>query len=115
MLPDGSPLPAWLTWLETLHPAEIELGLDRVQAVLERLDIDRPGHVLLIAGTNGKGSSVAMASALLHAAGLRVGAYTSPHIIDYNERIATFDEHGMRLASDRTGRAACRRTIPARG
>ena len=115
MLPDGSPLPAWLTWLETLHPAEIELGLDRVQAVLERLEIDRPGHVLLVAGTNGKGSSVAMASALLHAAGFRVGAYTSPHIIDYNERIATFDEHGMRLASDRTIIAAFEKIESVRG
>jgi dihydrofolate synthase/folylpolyglutamate synthase len=88
MLPAGSPLSAWLTWLETLHPNEIELGLERVQAVLGRLDIQRPGHVLIVAGTNGKGSSVAMASALLHAAGLRVGAYTSPHIVDYNERIS---------------------------
>lgn len=100
MLPAGSSLPAWLTWLETLHPAEIELGLERVQEVLERLDIERPDHVFIIAGTNGKGSSVAMASALLHAAGLRVGAYTSPHILDYNERIAILDGDGRRLAGD---------------
>ena len=88
MLPPGSPLSAWLAWLETLHPDEIELGLERTRTVLERLELARPEHVLLVAGTNGKGSSVAMASALLSAAGLRVGAYTSPHIIDYNERIA---------------------------
>ena len=88
MLPSGSPLSAWLAWLETLHPNEIELGLERTRTVLERLELERPDHVLLIAGTNGKGSSVAMAAALLSAAGLRVGAYTSPHIIDYNERIA---------------------------
>ena len=100
MLPAGSPLSAWLTWLETLHPDEIELGLERVRAVLERLDVERPGHVLIVAGTNGKGSSVAMASALLNAAGLRVGAYTSPHIVDYNERIAILDDEGRRLASD---------------
>jgi dihydrofolate synthase/folylpolyglutamate synthase len=100
MLPAGSPLSAWLTWLETLHPDEIELGLERVQAVLERLDIERPEHVLIVAGTNGKGSSVAMASALLNAAGLRVGAYTSPHIVDYNERIVIFDGDGRRLATD---------------
>jgi dihydrofolate synthase/folylpolyglutamate synthase len=100
MLPAGSPLSAWLAWLETLHPAEIELGLERVQTVLERLGIERPEHVLIVAGTNGKGSSVAMASALLHAAGLRVGAYTSPHIVDYNERIAIFDGDGQRLAGD---------------
>ena len=100
MLPAGSPLSVWLAWLETLHPDEIELGLERVQSVLERLDIERPEHVLIVAGTNGKGSSVAMASALLHAAGLRVGAYTSPHIVDYNERIAILDGDGARFAGD---------------
>ena len=88
MLPAGSPLSDWLTWLETLSPKEIDLGLDRVQSVLERLSIEIPANVLLIAGTNGKGSSVAMTEALLCAAGYRVGAYTSPHIIHYNERIA---------------------------
>lgn len=88
MLPSAAPLSDWLAWLETLHPAEIDLGLDRVQDVLGRLSLKRPEHVLLIAGTNGKGSSVAMANALLSAADLRVGAYTSPHIIDYNERIS---------------------------
>ena len=84
----GAPLSEWLTWLESLHPDEIELGLDRVRAVLDRLDLKLPEHVLTIAGTNGKGSSVAMADALLRAAGYRVGAYTSPHIVAYNERIA---------------------------
>lgn len=87
MLSPNAPLSIWLTWLESLHPDEIDLGLERIQDVLGRLDIKRPDHVLLIAGTNGKGSSVAMADALLSAAGLRVGVYTSPHIIDYNERI----------------------------
>ncbi|MBT8091224.1 MAG: bifunctional folylpolyglutamate synthase/dihydrofolate synthase [Gammaproteobacteria bacterium] len=88
MLPAGSPLSDWLIWLETLSPKEIDLGLDRVQSVLERLSIEIPANVLLIAGTNGKGSSVAMTEALLCAAGYRVGAYTSPHIMHYNERIA---------------------------
>ncbi len=88
MLPAGSPLPDWLTWLETLSPRDIDLGLERVQAVLNRLSLSIPEHVLLIAGTNGKGSSVAMADALLRAADFRVGAYTSPHITDYNERIS---------------------------
>ncbi len=88
MLPAGSSLPDWLTWLETLSPKDIDLGLERVQSVLERLDLELPGHVLLIAGTNGKGSSVALLQALLKASGYRVGTYTSPHIIRYNERIA---------------------------
>ena len=96
MLPAGTPLPDWLTWLETLSPAEIDLGLDRVHAVMARLPVELPEHVLTIAGTNGKGSSVAMVGALLRAAGYSVGAYTSPHIVDYNERIAI----GDRLASD---------------
>ncbi|MCG8369493.1 MAG: bifunctional folylpolyglutamate synthase/dihydrofolate synthase, partial [Proteobacteria bacterium] len=96
MLPAGSPLSEWLTWLETLHPEEIELGLDRVRKVMQRLDPPVPKHVLLIAGTNGKGSSVAIAGALLRAAGYRVGSYTSPHVVDYNERIAV----GARLATD---------------
>ncbi|MDH3621578.1 MAG: bifunctional folylpolyglutamate synthase/dihydrofolate synthase [Gammaproteobacteria bacterium] len=78
----------WLTWLETLSPAEIDLGLDRVHDVLGRMSLQRPDHVFLIAGTNGKGSSVAMTDALLRAAGMRIGTYTSPHIINFNERIA---------------------------
>ena len=88
MLPAGSTLPDWLSWLETLSPKEIDLGLDRVQSVLEHLSLDLPADVLLVAGTNGKGSSVAMIDALLADAGYRVGAYTSPHILRYNERIA---------------------------
>jgi dihydrofolate synthase/folylpolyglutamate synthase len=97
MLPAGSPLSDWLTWLETLSPKEIDLGLDRVQAVLQRLSIEIPANVLLIAGTNGKGSCVAMIEALLRAAGYRVGAYTSPHIIRYNERIVV---HGVPAADE---------------
>lgn len=96
MLPAGTPLSDWLTWLETLSPREIDLGLDRVRVVMARLPIELPKHVLLVAGTNGKGSSVAVAGALLRAAGYDVGAYTSPHIIEYNERIAI----GNRPAAD---------------
>ncbi len=88
MLPDGAPLSDWLSWLETCSPNEIELGLERVTVVLERLGLDAPEHLLLIAGTNGKGSCVAMTQALLLASGVSVGAYTSPHVARYNERIA---------------------------
>jgi dihydrofolate synthase/folylpolyglutamate synthase len=87
MLSASAPLSDWLTWLETLSAKEIDLGLERVQAVLGRLSLAPPEHVLLIGGTNGKGSSVAMTAALLGAAGYSYGAYTSPHVIDYNERI----------------------------
>lgn len=88
MLPAGSTLPDWLSWLETLSAKEIDLGLDRIQSVLEHLSLDLPANVLLVAGTNGKGSSVAMIEALLADAGYTVGAYTSPHVLRYNERIA---------------------------
>ena len=87
MLPSGAPLSEWLAWLETLSPTEINLGLERTERVLERLELPRPPHVLLVAGTNGKGSSVAMTDALLRASGRRTGAYTSPHISRFNERI----------------------------
>ncbi len=87
MLASGAPLSDWLAWLETLSPKEIDLGLERVNLMLDRLQLALPKDVLLIAGTNGKGSSVAMTAALLLAAGRRVGAYTSPHISHYNERI----------------------------
>ena len=77
----------WLARLEKFSPAEIVLGLERVHEVLDRLDITYPRHVFHVAGTNGKGSSVALTQALLQSAGQRVGAYTSPHILHYNERI----------------------------
>ena len=88
MLTAASSLPEWLAWLETLSPKEIDLGLARVKAVLDRLSLAMPRHRLLVAGTNGKGSSVAMLDALLLTADHKVGAYTSPHLIRYNERIA---------------------------
>ncbi|HNP63714.1 MAG TPA: Mur ligase family protein, partial [Woeseiaceae bacterium] len=82
----------WLSRLETLSPKEINLGLERVEQVLDRLALTVPRDLLLIAGTNGKGSSVAMADALLRASGKTVGAYTSPHISRYNERIVVNGE-----------------------
>lgn len=78
----------WLSWQETLHPTEIELGLERVGEVLSRLNLNQPNFTLVtVAGTNGKGSSVSMLEAILLAAGYRVGSYTSPHLLHYNERI----------------------------
>ena len=78
----------WLAWQETLHPNEIDLGLERVAKVLSSLGLADPGFtVITVAGTNGKGSTVAMLDAILRAAGYRVGSYTSPHLLRYNERI----------------------------
>ena len=77
----------WLPWLETLSPREIDLGLDRVDAVLKVLDLPRAERVIIVAGTNGKGSSVAMLEALFANAGYKTACYTSPHVLRYNERI----------------------------
>jgi len=78
----------WLAWQTTLHAREIELGLDRISEVATRLNLlNCPFPVITVAGTNGKGSTVAMLSTILHHAGYKVGTYTSPHIIHYNERI----------------------------
>jgi dihydrofolate synthase / folylpolyglutamate synthase len=83
-----STLADWLAWQETLHPAKIDLGLERVRAVLQRMGLEHPPYALItVGGTNGKGSCVAMLEAMLHAAGYRVGAYTSPHLLRYNERV----------------------------
>jgi len=81
----------WLAWQETLHPRTIDLGLDRVESVHRRLAVPFPGPspvTITVAGTNGKGSSVAYLSAILRAQGYRVGSYTSPHLLRYNERIS---------------------------
>lgn len=83
-----SSLEEWLRWQESLHATEIELGLERVRQVADSLGLLRPPYaVVSVAGTNGKGSSVAMLDSILRCAGYRVGCYTSPHLIRYNERI----------------------------
>ena len=85
-------LRAWLERLESQHPVEIELGLDRVSAVADKLGLlASPPTTLTVAGTNGKGSVVATLSAALIHSGKRVGRYTSPHLIRFNERICIDD------------------------
>jgi dihydrofolate synthase/folylpolyglutamate synthase len=82
----------WLAWQERLHGREIELGLERCRTVASRLGLGPPAYtVVSVAGTNGKGSSVAMLSAILRASGYRIGTYTSPHLLRYNERIRIGD------------------------
>ena len=82
-------LPQWLKWQESLHFTEVDPGLERVGLVWQQLGgISKlPFTVVTIAGTNGKGSSVAMLESILRAAGYRTGTYTSPHLLQYNERI----------------------------
>ncbi len=76
----------WLARLERLHPKGIDLGLDRVRPVAERLDLDLKAPAIVVGGTNGKGSTCAMLESILRAAGYRTGLYTSPHLLDFNER-----------------------------
>src|SRR5690606_36243367 len=81
-------LPQWLEYIEQQHPRTVELGLDRMRAVAGRMDLQRPARkVVTVGGTNGKGSTVAFIEAIARAAGWRVGAYTSPHLLAYNERV----------------------------
>ncbi len=98
-------LAEWLLWLEARNPARIDLGLDRVADVWRKLK--QEGNlvvpkVITVAGTNGKGSSVALLEAILLAEGYRVGAYTSPHIERFNERIrlmgADIQDHELLVA-----------------
>ncbi|BAW80742.1 folylpolyglutamate synthase/dihydrofolate synthase [Candidatus Nitrosoglobus terrae] len=83
-----SQLSDWLAWQETAHWPRVDPCLVRAGAVLKRMALHQPPFpVITVAGTNGKGSTVAMIEAILLAAGYRVGSYTSPHLLRYNERI----------------------------
>lgn len=92
-------LSQWLEHLETLHPVGIELGLDRVTQVAERMGLLRrpiANRVISVAGTNGKGSTLAIIDSVARAHGQRVGTYSSPHLLHYNERV----QLDGRMASD---------------
>ena len=81
-------LAAWLAHAERLHPKAIDLGLERVATVLRRLGLETPPYrVFTVGGTNGKGSCVAFMEAILRATGCRTGAYLSPHLVRYTERV----------------------------
>jgi dihydrofolate synthase/folylpolyglutamate synthase len=81
-------LAQWLAWFETLHPKKIDFSLDRICAVLEALGIAKPRYrVVTVGGTNGKGSCVAILESIYLGAGYKVGAFTSPHLWRFNERI----------------------------
>ncbi|RBP84825.1 bifunctional tetrahydrofolate synthase/dihydrofolate synthase [Marinomonas rhizomae] len=85
-------LASWLSYIESQHPSEIELGLNRGNTVLARLNLSRPkGKVITVAGTNGKGSTCAMLTQYLCSQNYSVGTYTSPHFLAFNERIALND------------------------
>ena len=103
----------WLQWQEGLHPKKIELGLERVASVWHKAAPGEglPFRVITVAGTNGKGSSVAFLEAIFRAAGYRVGCFTSPHLVRYNERIRI----DGRDADDESICAAFERIDQARG
>ena len=78
----------WLDYQQRVHPRSIDLGLARVREVWERMGAPRPAPIVItVGGTNGKGSTVAFLQAMLGAMGRRVGCYTSPHLLRYNERV----------------------------
>lgn len=83
-----SPLVTWLHYLEHLHAQAIDLGLDRVKQVAEHLQLLQPAATIFtVAGTNGKGTTCCTLESILLAAGLRVGVYSSPHLVRYTERV----------------------------
>jgi len=94
----------WLRWQEGLHPEEIELGLQRIEPVFKRLNLqfDASRRIISVAGSNGKGSCVAYLSAIFQALGYRVGTYSSPHLRHYNERIQV---NGVAIDDDALMRA----------
>ena len=86
---DGRPrtLAQWLAFIETLHPKSIALGLDRIAAVAARMALRITCPVITVAGTNGKGSTCAIAESIFRCAGYRTGLYSSPHLMRFNERV----------------------------
>ena len=102
----------WLEWQSTLHPSAIDLGLERCRRVRDAMGLDTSEVPrIVVAGTNGKGSCVAFLESMLTAAGLRAGAYTSPHLSRYNERVRI----GAQAVSDAVLVEAFERVDAARG
>ncbi|MGL5948471.1 MAG: bifunctional tetrahydrofolate synthase/dihydrofolate synthase [Aeromonas sp.] len=108
----------WLSYLARLHPVNIDLGLTRVGAVAATLGLTQlPCRVITVAGTNGKGSTCALAESVLRAAGYRVGVYSSPHLVHFTERVridgAQLDEaaHCAAFSAVEAARGATRLTL----
>ena len=84
---ESASLADWLSYLEVLHPKVIDMGLERIDRVRAVLDLFPKFPVIIVGGTNGKGSVCTMLESILQSAGYKVGCYTSPHLLHYNERI----------------------------
>lgn len=82
-----SDLAGWLQYIEALHPKSIAMGLDRVSAVKKRLGLEPDFPLIIVGGTNGKGSTCAILESIYHQAGYHVATYSSPHLSRYNERV----------------------------
>ncbi len=103
-------LQEWLDWQQTLHSQKIELGLERIAEVANSMGVIQPEYkTIVVAGTNGKGSIVSILESIYHHAGYRVGGYTSPHLLRYNERIRirqhNVDDEALCNAFDKVDRA----------
>jgi len=95
-------LAAWLSHIEQLHPKSIAMGLDRVKLIIGRLSLNPTFKIITVAGTNGKGSTCAMLAQIYLQAGYKVGCYTSPHLLRYNERVRV---NGVEVSDDELCRA----------
>ena len=104
----------WLDQQQKSHPSAIDLDLTRVRSVALRMELLPPRYrVVTVAGTNGKGSTVAYLDALFRGAGRRTGRFTSPHLVRYNERIWVDGSEVERCRADRGVRAYRCRCAPA--
>lgn len=108
-----SPLTSWLYYLERLHTKRIDMSLERVTHVATSLDLLRPASwIVTVGGTNGKGSTCQLLEAILLANGMRVGVYSSPHLLNYTERVRIQgselpeSNHSEAMAVVETGRGA---------
>jgi len=104
-------LEAWLRYIERLHHRPVDLGLGRVRAVAQQLNAALDATKIVVGGTNGKGSTCAMLEAIFRAAGYRVGRYSSPHLLRFNERVQVNGE----AASDSELMAQFEKVERARG
>lgn len=106
-----STLSDWLSWITSLHPSEMDLGLERVKKVADSLNVTPTCAVIIVGGTNGKGSTVAGLEAIYRAASYHVGAFTSPILFKHNEQVRI----DQRLASDQVFCDAFTKVNEARG
>jgi len=104
-------LSEWLSYCEQLHPKNIDMGLERVRLVAERMELRLSCPVITVAGTNGKGSTCAMLEAILAESGYRTGVYSSPHLVHFEERLRLLrkpvDTTALVQAFERVERARC--------